>query len=586
MHCHWTKQKLGVIPMSDIPTYLQPIEDEHPHVYGTLSYSKRDDSWIIKAEPMVMQMVKRLFISSDYKQGAAKFKLNKRITGDLNWLMMRYPLKIVDEDIWELEYTKAITHVKQTQNMLAKPKKESPSILFNGELFDFQKEALGWIKHFKRTLLADDTGLGKTVTFISVMSSIQQYPALIVCPKHIISQWKQMIRDFMSEPALDNVDEFMHEIKGTKPYPLPKANVYFTHYGLIGYWKDVFDAMSFPLVGFDEVHYLRHRGTQKYSAASIISSHAEYVVGMSATPIFNYGSEMWNIANIIEYQCLSDWESFSREWCTGYGEKIVAKPDVLGDYMRSEGLLLRRTKDMPEIKDQIPEKFRATYPVDMELDIFNKMMKATIEKAKKYDEIEKWNEKGLAKTQIVEETRQATGVAKALSVALFSRSLLESGERMILFGYHHAVYEIWEEELKDFNPAVIHGKAKNREENLQRFLDGDTNLLIMSIRSGEGLNLQGSCRCVVFGELDWSPSIHKQAEDRVHRLGQDAQVMVYYLIASGGADEFIQETLGLKKSQFVNLMGDKLETEEEVAFSQSYADSHMEDLIDRLKKMK
>ena len=570
--------------MSQIPTYLQPVQ-EAPYYYGKLEYRKRDNSWLITAEPMVLQLIKRLFIASDYKPGVARFKLNKRITGDLNWLMLRYPLEIVDKDIWEREYNRTLEHVSQTQTMLVKPNKETPSTLFKGELFEFQKEALGWMLHFKKTLLADDTGLGKTVSFISLISKLQQYPVLIVCPKHIISQWKGMIKDFMNFPDGVSADSFMHEINGTKPYDLPPANIYFIHYGLIGYWKDLFTYKKFPIVGFDEVHYLRHKGTQKYSAASILSEKADYVIGMSATPIFNYGSEMWNIANIIEYQSLGDWESFSREWCTGYGEKIVAKPELLGEYMRTEGLLLRRTKDMPEIKDQIPQKFRANYSVDMDEDLFKKLMKATIKKAKGYDDIKKWNEKGIAKTQIIDETRRATGIAKAPSVALFTRSLLESGERVILFGYHHSVYEIWEKELADFNPAIIHGKARNREKDLQRFINKETDLLIISVRSGEGLNLQGSCRSVVFGELDWSPALHKQAEDRVHRLGQDEQVMVYYLTAEGGADQHIQETLGLKSSQFVHLMGDKIETEEEREFAQSRANEFMDKLIDNLKTM-
>lgn len=571
--------------MIELPVYLKKVE-EAQYYYGTLEYRERDNMWLIEAEPMVLQMVKRLFIASDYRPGVAKFQLNKRTTGDLNWLMMRYPLKILQPEIWEKEYNKAIEHVSQTQNILVSPKKENPDFLFKGNLFEFQKEGLGWMLHFKKTILADDTGLGKTVSFISLIAKLQKYPVLIVAPKHLITQWKEMINLFLAHPdgSSDNLNDLMHEITGTKPYELPKANLYFVHYGILGYWKESFDKLSFPLIGFDEVHYLRHKGTQKYSAASILSSNAEYVIGMSATPIFNYGNEIWNICNIIEYHSLGDWESFSREWCTGYGEKIVDKPDVLGQYMRNEGLLLRRTKDMPEIKDQIPSKFRANYAIDMEEDLFKKLMKSTIKKAKNYGNITKWNEKGLAKTQIIDETRQATGIAKAPSAALFVRSLLESGERVVLFGYHHAVYEIWEKELAEFEPAIIHGKAKkNRDEERKRFLNKETNLLIMSLRSAEGLNLQeGGCRCIVFGELDWSPALHKQAEDRVHRLGQTEQVLIYYLTATGGSDEHVQETLGLKKSQFVSLMGDKMETVEEQEFQQTQANKHMDKLIEEI----
>lgn len=580
------------VQMNHLPAHLQPIKDQD-YYYGKLTYWPDKDMWIIEAQPTVMQLVKRLFPASDFGPGSAKFKANKRITGDLNWLMMRYPLEIEDKEQWDKVFQEAVTHTIHAKEMLARPKKKIPSLLFKGNLREYQKEALSWMLHFKRTLLADEMGLGKTVSFIALMATVTHFPVLIVCPKHLITQWREMICEYMEVPVPNGANlelfpssnQFIHEIKGTKPYPLPDASIYLTHYGLLGYWKEILPEIGFHLVGFDEIHHLRHSSTNKYSTASLISERAEYVIGMSGTPIYNYGNEMWNITNIIDFHCLGDWESFSREWCVGYGEKIVGKPDLLGEHLRQEGLLLRRTKDLPEIAKEIPPKFRAVYSVDMEEDLFRKMMKTTIQKAKEYDSITDWRERGLAKTRIIEDTRRATGVAKAPYVSLFVRTLLENGERVILFGYHHDVYEIWEEELKDFQPAVIHGKAKKREEDRQRFLNGETDLLILSIRSAEGLNLQGSCRCVVFGELDWSPAIHSQAEDRVHRYGQTQQVMAYYLVAAGGSDEDIQETLGLKKSQIVGLMGDKVESEDDKVFSQSIANQYMDSLIERLKKM-
>jgi SNF2 family DNA or RNA helicase len=85
-------------------------------------------------------------------------------------------------------------------------------------------------------------------------------------------------------------------------------------------------------------------------------------------------------------------------------------------------------------------------------------------------------------------------------------------------------------------------------------------------RAAAGLNLQRAS-CVVFGELDWSPAIHSQAEDRAHRIGQQDSVLRYYLVAEEGTDEVIQEFLGLKSSQFNGVMGDKTQTEEDWAVS-------------------
>ena len=75
-------------------------------------------------------------------------------------------------------------------------------------------------------------------------------------------------------------------------------------------------------------------------------------------------------------------------------------------------------------------------------------------------------------------------------------------------------------------------------------------MLIMSLRAGAGVDgLQGACRTVVFGELDWSPGVLEQAVGRVHRDGQDSAVTVYYLLADSGSDPTVARTLGLKREQ-------------------------------------
>ena len=79
-------------------------------------------------------------------------------------------------------------------------------------------------------------------------------------------------------------------------------------------------------------------------AASLLSESCENVIGLSGTPIYNNGGEIWNVVNIIDFHFLGDWESFSREWCYGYNTAVVAKPELLGEYLRSEGLMLRRRR--------------------------------------------------------------------------------------------------------------------------------------------------------------------------------------------------------------------------------------------------
>ena len=111
--------------------------------------------------------------------------------------------------------------------------------------------------------------------------------------------------------------------------------------------------------------------------------------------------------------------------------------------------------------------------------------------------------------------------------------------------------------MKALNPKFITGREtdKQKDEAAAAFMEGKTDLLCISLRSASGLNLQRAT-CVVFGELDWSPAVHSQAEDRAHRIGQQDSLLCYYLVSPKGSDRDMQDALGLKVSQFVAIMGD------------------------------
>ena len=82
-----------------LPPYLRQNGEGGMRTYGELSYNRRSRSWVIKGEPAVCQMAKRLFPGCDGKgRGVARFTANRRNTGDLNWLMLRYPLEIAERD--------------------------------------------------------------------------------------------------------------------------------------------------------------------------------------------------------------------------------------------------------------------------------------------------------------------------------------------------------------------------------------------------------------------------------------------------------------------------------------------------------
>ncbi len=575
-----------------IPAYLNKV-DESEYYYGELAYEDLQNSWVVTGEPAVIDMAKRLFPGCAGRgSGIARFPNNKRINGDLNWLMQRYPLKIMQSEKWEQEYIAAVEHVIKRDELNRLPQKITPPIEFKGELKEFQKEGLAFLLHNRKSLLADEMGLGKTAQAIAFMAATESYPTLVVVPPHLVRNWQKELDKFIELPdreftMFNENNEAVHVIKGLTPYELPKANVYIIHYLLLRGWKKALPEMGFKAVIFDEIQELRRGRTEKYSAASLVASGCENVIGLSGTPIYNRGGEIWNVTNIIEYHCLGDWDSFTREWCYGYGSDIVRKPTLLGDYLKREGLMLRRTKD--QVLPELPPKRRVVQTVDFDTGTYSSLIQDAISKARKIDGISNFLEKGRLTREIVNESRQAIGIAKAPYVAEFVKMLLDAGERVLLFAYHHAVWDEYKKVLKNYNPVFITGKETGDQKDISKetFKDKKTDICCVSLRAAAGIDGLQSATCVVFGELDWSPAIHSQAEDRIQRIGVDINqdsILCYYLVAEEGTDETIQEFLGLKVSQFVGIMGDKPETEEDKMLAQVKATEHMNKIVQKLKQ--
>jgi len=355
------------------------------------------------------------------------------------------------------------------------------------------------------------------------------------------------------------------------------------HYLLLRGWKEVLPTLPFRAVIFDEIQELRHTGTEKYSAASLLSESCEKVIGLSGTPIYNKGGEIWNVINILDFHFLGDWESFSREWCYGYGNAVVIKPDLLGAYLKREGLMLRRTKQ--EVLKELPPKRRLVQELDWNDKVYARLMEPIL------PQLVRWKTDGtltastraMLEESISQRARQATGVAKAPYVCQFVRALLEGGEQVLLFAHHHEVMDIYKKELHAFAPGFITGRETSamKDKAVERFMNGKTDVLCISLRAASGLNLQRAT-CAVFGELDWSPAVHTQAEDRAHRIGQEDSLLCYYLVAPQGSDASMQEALGLKVSQFVGLMGDVPVSAQQAADAASQARKHVEKIVQEL----
>ena len=76
---------------------------------------------------------------------------------------------------------------------------------------------------------------------------------------------------------------------------------------------------------------------------------------------------------------------------------------------------------------------------------------------------------------------------------------------------------------------------------------GGPQLIVCSTRVGaQGITLTRASN-VAFLDLEWTPAIHDQAEDRCHRIGQEDAVTAWYLLAAETIDETMIELIAKKR---------------------------------------
>jgi hypothetical protein len=512
--------------------------------YGNLVFVPRESMWrITQLDAHVCIKLKAIF--PKINKGSTvpfEFAHTPETCNDLKWFNERYPMNM-DKREWKRLCQGSVVYrnsVAQLERLVLPNYVPRDIRLRNGlKARDYQLRGCEIHQKTKRILNGDDLGLGKTLTGMLSFLNPGCLPGLVVVQTHLADQWKNEIEKF--------TDLKVYIVKGTKPYDLPKADVYIIRYSCIAGWVDLFGKGFFKYVIFDEIQELRHAGTQKYQAASVVSSAAQYCQGLSASPIYNYGVR----------------EEFLREWCIpiGNNKHKATDPAALGAYLRESFLFLRRTRA----------------EVGMELPPINKIVHTVgydSHEVKKAEELCRqlaisvtrgtFMERGQAAREFDIKLRQSTGLAKAAEVAAYVSILLENGEPIVLAGWHREVYTIWMDLLKDYKPVMYTGSESpvQKRESFRKFTSGETNLFIISLRSGAGIDgLQHRCKVVVIGELDYSPKIHDQLIARVDRPGQEDQVTAIYLKTDWGSDPPIINLLGLKASQSHGLIDLGRETE-------------------------
>lgn len=515
--------------------------------YGTIEMGTDGDFIILdKIRPHVSIRLKALF-PKIAKTSVPPYVLRNtpETCADIMWFIKRYPLEMINTAYEHLEHGDERHKLSvQKAEEIHLPNYKPRNIELKAEKArDYQLRAADMHYIVKRMLLGDDVGLGKTLSGILTFLNPGTLPGLVVVQTHLARQWKAEIERFTHLRA--------YIIQGTKPFDLPEADVYIMKYSCLAGWVNMFDSGFFRSVVFDEVQELRRSDSLKYKAANVLATNVEHAMGMSATPIYNYGDEIFNVLNLLKPGCLGDSSEFYREWVKSFsgGHAIISDPDALGSYLRDNHLMLRRTR--ADVGRELPPVNKIIQLVDYDHGETQKADNLARQLAQRVLS-GSFIERGAAARELDLLVRLKTGVSKAREVAEYVKIILSNGEPVLLAGWHREVYTIWADVLKEFNPVFYTGteSESQKEKSKKAFVNGETNLFIISLRSGIGLDgLQHRCRTVVIGELDWSPKVHEQLIGRLDRDMQKEQVTAIFTVSDYGSDPVIMDVLGLKASQ-------------------------------------
>jgi SNF2 family DNA or RNA helicase len=334
--------------------------------------------------------------------------------------------------------------------------------------------------------------------------------------------------------------------------PLPLAEIIVVNYDVLDARSDALADLEPQALVLDESHYIKNPKANRTKAAIDLSSRLPEQalrLALTGTPLVNRPREL--VPQLRALGRMGDFGSgaaFERQF-----EGQLAR-ERLHWHLRAS-CYVRRRKD--EVLTQLPPKRRITVPVPLaneseyrhlEDDLVDWLRTAVQDPRQLAERIDSaLRAEALVKLNAL---RHVAARGKLHAAIEWIKSFLESGERLVVFAHHR---DIQDELVHAFPRAArILGSdpVEVRQQNVELFQRerGGASLCICSLEAAShGFTLTAAAS-VAFLELGWTPAKHDQAEDRVHRIGQDRHVTAWYLLAADTIDERIAALIDYKRA--------------------------------------
>jgi SWI/SNF-related matrix-associated actin-dependent regulator 1 of chromatin subfamily A len=462
-------------------------------------------------------------------------------------------VELVPERVWKLAFKVHAPEPVQWERL---------SKRIRDALFPFQKEGVEKCLQFgTRALLADEMGLGKTLQAIAVMSYCRElWPLLVVCPSYLRLNWAREFQQWM--PGVKTY--VVKKSKDALKEEVGEAEVVIVSYDLMPrlQWKRKFQCLI-----CDESHYIKNKKAKRTKALVPLAQKAKRVLLLSGTPLSNRPVEAFTQVQCLRPKYFGNYGQFVRRYCG-------AKYDIFGfnvsgaSNVEELGFLLRRTLMVRRLKrnvlTQLPQKMRSEVPVEVP----PKMLREASKGLARLKEIGRAmgvaqegsteaNKLIFEQKKLISELFRANAVAKQGVAAELLLATLEQVESVVVFAKHMCMLDFLQDKLQCTHMRIDGSVSQDaREKHVQAFQEGKCRVALLSIGAAStGITLTRAS-CMLFVELDWNPATLRQAEDRIHRIGQSKACDIRYVIATGTIDEMIYRKITYKAEVIGRVLGD------------------------------
>ncbi|MDL5204620.1 DEAD/DEAH box helicase [Streptomyces sp. ALI-76-A] len=442
-------------------------------------------------------------------------------------------------------------------------------------LRDYQLRGLAWLDLMTSLglggCLADDMGLGKTITLIALhLRRARPEPTLVICPASLLGNWQREITRFAPGVPVRRFHGPDRTLDGLD------GGFVLTTYGTMRSTAPRLAEQRWGMVVADEAQHVKNPYSATAKALRTIPSPAR--VALTGTPVENNLSELWALLDWTTPGLLGPLKSFrarhARAVENGEDEEAVAR---LARLVRP--FLLRRKKSDPGIVPELPPKTETDHPVPL-----------TREQAALYEAVVRESllaietANGIARRGLVLKLlgalkqicdhpalylkedvpptagdRLAARSGKLLLLDELLDTLLAEDRSALVFTQYVGMARLIASHLaaRAVPVELLHGgtPVPERERMVDRFQDGATPVLVLSLKAaGTGLNLTRAGHVVHFDRW-WNPAVEEQATDRAYRIGQTQPVQVHRLITEGTVEDRIAEMLEAKRALADAILG-------------------------------